>query len=129
MRFWKLSPHFARLSTEIDPPYHPASSDLDTSLRVLGGPGLRSRPWVPRLGYPASLQASRGKRNRRLMKTRRIQRCARRHSGGKACFQRGNRVSNLRDLSPSDGWDNAKAGADVNGWKFNGQGWIRTTVS
>ena len=107
MRLWKLSPHFARLSTEIDPPYHPASSDLDTSLCALGGPGLRSRLKMPRLDYPASLQTSRGKRNRRLIETRYIVRCARRHSGGKAHFRCNNRVSSLRDLGPSDGLDNA----------------------
>ena len=49
MRLGKLHPHFARLSTEIDPPCHPASSDHDTSLCALGGPGLRSRSGVPRL--------------------------------------------------------------------------------
>jgi len=55
MRLGKLNPHFARLSTEIDPPYHPASSDLDTSLRALGGPGLRSRSGMPRLNTRSAL--------------------------------------------------------------------------
>jgi len=52
------------------PPHHPASSNLDTSLCALGGPGLRSRQRVPRLDYPASSSDQSGKRRSRLIRTR-----------------------------------------------------------